>query len=144
MTIVLGVSVLVLSLLGWGGQVISAIAPQAAARWGLTESETEVDPVFHADSRAECIWDSLSLWTLPLAAVLLLLDEHIWTIPGFIGGGMYVYFAGRGIAARLIMLRRGIKIGEPATVKTAFVFLTLWGAAGAATSIVAGLHLLEG
>jgi len=133
----------VLSLLGWGGQVISAIAPRAAVRWGLTESETEVDPVFHADSRAECIWDSLSLWTLPLAAVLFLLGEHIWTIPGLIGGGMYVYFAGRGIAQRLTMQRRGMGIGEPQTVKTAYVFLTLWGAAGIATITVASLHLLE-
>ena len=142
MTIVLSLSVLGLSLLAWGGQIVSATAPQTAARWGLTELETDVDPAFHADVRAECIWDSMSLWTLPLAAALLLLNDRMWTIPGLIGGGMYVYFAGRGIAQRLAMQRRGIRIGEPATVKTAYVFLTLWGAAGIATITVASLRLL--
>ena len=136
-----GVIVLLLSLLGWVGQIISAISPPLAVRWGLMESKTVVDPVFHADVRAECVWDSLTLWTLPLAAVLLLVGEPSWTFFGLIGGGMYLYFGGRGVAQRITMRRSGIKVGEPGTVKTAYVFLTLWGVAGLATIVLAARAL---
>ena len=50
---------------------------------------------------------------------------------------MYLYFAGRGIAARLAMQRRGIRIGKPETLKLYYVFLTLWGLIAVITIIMA-------
>ena len=48
--------------------------------------------------RGEAIWDSVTLWTLPLAGVLLLLNNPLWVYFGLVGGGMYLYFAGRGLS----------------------------------------------
>ncbi len=142
MAFAIGACVLILSLLAWLGQIVSAVAPDRAVRWGLTEDESEVDPTFLADIRAECIWDSLTLWTLPVAAVLMILDEASWTFFGLIGGGMYLYFAGRGIAQRIIMTRRGILVGKPENVKTFYVFLALWGAVGLAVMVLACFDIL--
>ena len=86
-----------------------------------------VDPAFFADIRGEAIWDTLTLWTLPAAGVLLLLNHYWWPYFGLIGGGMYVYFAGRGIFVRLTMQRRGIRIGKPETLKVVYTFLFIWG-----------------
>ncbi len=137
MRIALGVVLLLLSLLAWIAQLLTAVAPALGARWGLTEAETEVDSTFYADVRAECLWDALSLWTLPLGAVLLILGEPSWAIFGLFGGGMYVYFAGRGVFQRLVMRRRGISVGKDSTARAAYLFLGLWGAAGMAMAVLA-------
>ena len=50
---------------------------------------------------------------------------------------MYLYFAGRGIAVRLVMQRRGIRIGQPKTLTVVYVFLTLWGLTAVVTIIMA-------
>lgn len=132
MNVVLGVPLLLLGLLAWMGQVLSAVAPVAAARMGLTESPEIVDPTFMADIRAECRWDSLTLWTLPLAAALLLVNHEAWQTVGLVGGAVYVYFAGRGVLQRIEMARRRITIGKASNARLYFVFLGLWGAAGGA------------
>ncbi len=142
MMIAAAIVVLLLGLFGWLGQVVSAVAPAQAARWGLTEPEKGVDRTFLADVRAEAIWDALSLWTLPLAAGLLLADRPSWTLWGLVGGAMFLYFGGRGIAQRLVMRRRSIPIGSPAMLPVFVVFLSLWGLAGAATMGLAGHTLL--
>ena len=50
-----------------------------------------------------------------------------------IGGGMYLYFAGRGILVRRVMQRRNIRIGKPETLKMIYFFLALWGLVAAIT-----------
>lgn len=142
MTIALGVAMVLLGLLAWIGQALSWILPKQAAEWSLTEHESDVDPVFYADVRGEAAWDTMSLWTLPLAGALLLLDHSWWPYFGLIGGGTYAYFAGRGIAARRAMRRRGIQIGSDQSVRTAYVFLALWGVV-ALVAIVAAIGELR-
>lgn len=144
MTTAFAIIVLLLALMAWLGQLVTAVAPRLAVQLTLTEPEADVDPTFHLDVRAECVWDALSLWTLAAAAILLLLSEPSWTPFGLIGGAMYVYFAGRGIAQRLVLRRNGIAVGKPATVAQAYIFLTLWGLSGLATIILAGCDLMAG
>ena len=144
MRIAFAVALLLLSLLAWIGQLLSATSPRLATRWGLTEPEGDIDPTFHADVRAECVWDALTLWTLTVAAVLLIFSKPVWSLFGLIGGGIYLYFAGRGIAQRLTMRRRGIAVGKASTVKQAYVLLTLWGLSGAAAIALASRDLLLG
>ena len=144
MTTAFALLMLVLSLLAWVGQMISMVAPGLAVRLTLTESPDEVDPTFYRDVRAECAWDTLTLWTLVVAAVLLLFSQPIWALFGLLGGGMYVYFAGRGIAQRVVLQRGGIAIGKPATILQAHVALSLWGAIGAAAVALASHDLLAG
>jgi hypothetical protein len=136
-----GILVLVLSLIAWLGQLTSWLAPATALRLTLIESEADVEPVYWADIRGEAMWDSLVLWTLPLAALLLILDEPAWAVFGLVGGGAYLYYAGRGIVTRLAMQRRGFRIGASQNVRLGYVFLAVWGAmalitmAGAAASL---------
>ncbi len=132
-----GIVIVALSMLCWGGQAIVCFAPATGVKLGLAEAEAEVEPTFWADLRGEALWDFLSLWTLVVAGVLLIVDDSAWSYFGLVGGGMYVYFAGRGVATRIAMRRRGLRIGTPRSVKTGLVFLTIWGVMGLATIIAA-------
>jgi len=136
MNIIWGAILIIISLLGWLGQVITALSPTVATRLGVTEPEADVDPTFYADVRGEAIWDALTLWTLPVAGILLVVNSPFWIYFGLIGGGMYLYFAGRGIAVRLVMQRRGIRIGQPETLTVVYVFLTLSGLTAVVTIIM--------
>jgi hypothetical protein len=142
MILSIAVVILALTSLAWIGQIISAVAPDLAVCWGLSEAEAEVESTFHADGLAECVWDSFTLWTLPLSALLFIFEEPSWTVFSLIGGGMYVYFAGRGIAQRMTMHRLGIRIGTPSGVRTAYIFLSIWGVCGITAIIAASLDLL--
>jgi hypothetical protein len=137
MNIIWGAILTIFSLLGWIGQAITALSPKVAVKFGLTEPESDVDPTFYVDVRGESIWDTMILWTLPVAGILLMLNHSLWAYFGLIGGGMYLYFAGRGITVRLAMQRRGIRIGMPKTLASIYVFLSLWGLVAVVTIIMA-------
>ena len=137
MNIIWGVILVIISGIGYFGQVISAFWPETAARLGLTEPEAEVDPTFYADMRGEAYWDTAVLWMLPVAGVLLVLNNPLWAYFGLVGSGMYLYFAGRGIIVRRVMQRRSIRIGKPEALKVAYLFLALWGLAAVITIVLA-------
>ena len=141
MDLLWGIVIVGLGLLAWVGQAVSWIAPATAVRLGLADAADSVDPVFWADGRGEAQWDTASLWTLPLAGVLLIAGHEAWTWFGLLGGGMYVYFAGRGILSRAELRRRGHRIGEPATVRVGVTALALWGVAGLITAVAAIIEL---
>ena len=133
-----GVVLIIFTLLVcWLGQTITAFSPKLAVKLALTEPESDVDPAFYADVRGEAIWDTMITWTLPVAGILLILNNTLWAYFGLVGGGSYLYLAGRGIAVRLAMQRRGIRIGKPGTLKLFYVFLTLWGLIAVVTIIMA-------
>jgi hypothetical protein len=75
--------------------------------------------------------------------VLLLIDVPEWSIFGLVGGGTYLYFAGRGIAQRITLKRRGIAIGAPASQRIAYVFLSLWAVAAIASIALASAELVS-
>ena len=138
MNLIWGAVLIVFTLiLCWLGQTISALWPAKAEQVGLTEPEADVDPTFYVDVRAEAYWDMAVLWTLPLAGVLLILNSPWWPYFGLVGGGMYLYFAGRGIIVRLLMQRRGIPIGKPETLKLFYAVLALWGLIAVVTIFLA-------
>jgi hypothetical protein len=141
MQIFWGIVVLALSLLCWGGQAVVCWAPTVGVKLGLSEAEADVELTFWADVRGEALWDFFTLWTLVVAGVLLIIDDTAWAYFGLVGGGMYVYFAGRGVLTRAAMLRRGLRIGTPRGVKVVFAFLAIWGLMGFST-IIAALTVL--
>ena len=136
-----GVVVVGLSILAWGGQALAWLAPPTAVRLGLMEAEEDVDATFWADVRGEAAWDALTLWTMVVAGALLVADVDTWAHFGLVGGGMYVYFAGRGLLVRRSLLRHRVRIGSPASVRTALVFLGIWGAMGLVTIVHAAGEL---
>lgn len=117
----------------WLGQVISWLAVPTAVRLGLSEAEADVEPTFWADIRAEAAWDSFTLWTLPLAGLLLALRVDEWAYFGLVGGGMYAYFAGRGVLARRAMQQRDLRIGSSQSVRVGYAALVVWGAVALVT-----------
>jgi hypothetical protein len=139
--IVWGVLLMLVGSLAWLGQLVSAIWPKTAERLGLTEAEDAADPVFNADVHAEACWDLFTLWALPVAGGFLIFGHESWLPLGLIGGGVYVYFAGRGIAARITMLRRKIKIGTQQNVRVGLGFLAVWGVFGLGTIGLALMRL---
>jgi len=141
MGVVWGLIVILLGLLCWGGQTISWLAPGAAERWSLTEGEQTVEPVYFRDIRGEALWDALTLWTMPVAGILLVSDNPAWPYFGLIGGGMYAYFSGRGIVVRLGMQRHGFRIGAPANVTIGYAFLAVWGVMALITGFAAVVAL---
>ena len=141
MNLIWGIVLLIFALLGWVAQAITAVAPKKAAKLGLSEHESDLDPTFLADIRGEAVWDTIILWILPLAGILLLLNNSLWAYFGLIGGGMYLYFAGRGILTRLAMQRCGIRIGKPGTLNVYYVMLVIWGFIAVVTIIMAVLEL---
>jgi len=137
MNLIWGAILTIFSLFGWIGQAITAFSPKVAVKLGLTEPEPDVDPAFYADVRGEAVWDTMILWTLPVAGMLLMLSNSLWAYFGLVGGGMYLYFAGRGILVRLTMQRRGIRIGMPETLASIYVFLSLISLVAVVTIIMA-------
>ena len=85
-----------LSLLAWGGQTISWLNPDLGVKWSLMEAEEDVEPTYWADIRGEVVWDGFTLWTMVVAGIFLIIDNSAWPYFGLVGGGMFVYFAGRG------------------------------------------------
>ena len=141
MAIAGGIVVVLLSLLCWGGQAISLLSPDTAERLSLTEAAGSVEPAFYADVRGEALWDTLTLWVTIVAGILLISDHSAWPYFGLVGGAMYVYFAGRGVATRRSLQRRGLRIGTPQNVAVGYVFLTVWGVMGLATVLAAVMTL---
>lgn len=136
-----GVVIVVLSLPCWAGQVISWLWPTTGVRLQLTEDPKDVDAVFAADVRGEAIWDSFTLWTMPITGLLLAIGSDAWAYVGLIGSGMYLYFAGRGILTRRIMQRRALRIGSADALTTAYVALLIWGVLGLAVLLSAVIAL---
>jgi hypothetical protein len=137
MNIIWGIILTILSSIAYFGQTITAFWPGTATRLGLAEPEADVDPTFYADVRGEAFWDTVILWNLPVAGILLILNHPLWPYLGLVGGGMYLYFAGRVIVVRKEMRGRSIRIGTPETLKVANIFLTLWGLAAVVTMVMA-------
>lgn len=104
---------------------------------GLNEKESNVDATFFVDTRGEAIWDAMSVWTLPVAGILLILNSPLWPYFGLVGGGMYLYFAGRGIAVHLLLQRGGIRIGKPGALKLSHGFLALYVLIAVVTIVMA-------
>ncbi|NND03619.1 MAG: hypothetical protein HKN91_12610 [Acidimicrobiia bacterium] len=143
MNVLWGVVVTVLSLLAWGGQVVSWLSPETAVRWKVMEAEDDVEPAFWADVRGEATWDGFTLWTMVVAGVLLSLDSGAWPYFGLVGGGIYLYFGGRGIMSRTAMRRQGLRIGTPENVRLGFVFSAIWAVMALITIIAAVIALAE-
>ncbi len=141
MGILWGTVVLVVGLVAWMGQTVVWFAPATGVRLGLCEAEADVEPTYWADIRGEALWDALTGWLLVAAGVLLIVDNSAWAYFGLVGGGSYFYFAGRGILTRLVMQRRGLRIGAPSSVRVGYAALVVWGLVALVTIIAAVVAL---
>ena len=126
MDLMWGAFLTVLTLIAWAGQVIYAFSPRLGAKLGVGEAEFDVDTIFYIDARGEAIWDSTIIWTLPVAGILLMFNNPFWAYFGLVGGGSYLYLAGRNLITRSMLQRRGIRIGSANNIRIANLFIALW------------------
>lgn len=132
MEIVAGLVILVVSLPCWIGQAISWFSPSTGERWGLTEAPESVESTYYGDIRGEALWDTFTLWTMPLAGLLLVLGNDAWPYFGLVAGGMYTYFGGRGVATRRAITKQGDRVGSPEDLRVAYAALMVWAVLGLA------------
>jgi hypothetical protein len=127
MVTTIGVVVLIVGLICWIGQSLTFLVPSVAVKLGLLESEEEMDPTLHIiEARALGLNDMLLTWTLPLSALLMLLEHPLWPYLALIGGAIYTYFSGLIILSRVYLKRRGKKVGRPSSERAAYVFSVIW------------------
>ncbi|MGD2152672.1 MAG: hypothetical protein PVG79_05345 [Gemmatimonadales bacterium] len=127
MVTAVGVVVLIVGLICWIGQSLTFLARSVAVKLGVAEPEEEMDPTLYIlETRVQGLNDMLLTWTLPLSALLMLLEHPLWPYLGLIGGGIYVYFSGVIILSRVFLKRRGMKVGPASSERAAYVFGVIW------------------
>ncbi len=57
---------------------------------------------------------------------MMLLEMELWPLLALIGGGIYLYFPGVFMITRDVLKKDGRKVGNPASVATAYILCTLW------------------
>ncbi len=101
MKIAIGIAVIVTGLICWIGQSLSFFAPAVATKLGVCEAEGEMDPVLYLiETKVHGLIDTVLTWTLPLSALLMILDVSGWPIFALLGG-VYLYFSGVIIGHKL-------------------------------------------
>ena len=92
MNIIWGIILVSVTLKVWIGQIIIAFSPKIAEKINIIDPESNVDETYFLDLRGVAFWDSITLWILPIAGILLILNNNLWVYFGLIGSGMYLYF----------------------------------------------------
>ncbi len=124
----LGIVCILFGAFGWLGQIISGINYELAQKLGLQEKSDGTDPLFRLAERDTARWDSLVLWTLIVAGVLMLLDSAWWPAIALVAGGIYLDAAGREAMKCWSLKQSGVRIGSPGARKVQVVFFTLMAA----------------
>lgn len=127
MTTVVGIFVIAAGLVAWIGQSLAVFALPTAIRLGVCEPEAELDrSMFLFERYSMGIMDILLAWTLPLSALLMLTGSSYWPLIALVGGGVYLYFPGVFMITRMVLKRNGKKVGQPSSVRNAYVFGWIW------------------
>ncbi len=119
MAVVIGLICVVAALL-YAGQLLSSVNFALAQRLGLQEKAAAADPLHARLELGAARWDLVSLWTVPVAGLLMLLDQAWWPYLGLIGGGAYVDAGGREAAKILGLRDRGVRVGTRNEVRLGF------------------------
>lgn len=125
MRVVAGTLLLVIGGLLYIGQLISVVDLRLAQRLGLQEGSDSADRLFVRLEVWTARWDLVWLWTLPLAGLLMLVDQAWWPFAAMIGGSAFIDTAGREGAKWLGLRRHGIAVGTPGDRRTYAVGVTV-------------------
>lgn len=137
--IILGIVALGVGCVGWIGQLISAVAPKQAERWGLQEAGDRCDPLFKRAEDLAAAWDALVLWTEIAAGILLLLNNPFAPAACLIAGGISLDAGGRECAKYRALKRSGIRVGGPSDTIKAHIAFGLLGGLGLALIVYGSL-----
>jgi hypothetical protein len=124
----LGIVCILFGALGWIGQIISGINYELAQKLGLQEKSEGTDPLFRLTERNAARWDSVVLWTLIVAGILMLLNSAWWPPIALVAGGIYLDAAGREAVKCWSLKQSGVRTGSPAAIKIQVIFFTAMAA----------------
>ena len=113
MQIILGLILIIFPSILYGAQVISSINFSLAQKLGLQESPEETDLILQRAEKYTAYWDLLTLGWMPLAGLLMLLNNHTWPLFALIGGTIYFDTAGREALKLLSLKHEGVRVGPP-------------------------------
>ena len=133
----------VLALLMWPiylGQLISVIDLPLAQRLGLQEQSDTIDPIYARDTAGTARWDLLSMWTLPVAGILMLIDSAWWPYLALIGGAVYLDTGGRQGIKLLGYRKEAVRVGTSQAVRLALGVYAAFVILGA---IIIAIALIE-
>ena len=135
MRIVVGVLCTSLWLL-YAGQALSAVNPGLAVRLRLQDSGGDPDDLTHRLEMWTARFDVLTLWTLPVAGVLMLIDHSWWPYAAMIGGGAYIDGLGRYMFTILGLREKGVWTATPGDwLATKVIFLPVIALSGVAIAM---------
>ena len=127
MTITIGIITIILGLIGWVGQTLAVFNNDLATKLGLSETEEVMDPTMLAFERFSMgIMDFLLMWILPVSAFLMIIENALWPVFALVGGAVYLYIPGCFTITRIVLGKRGLKIGTRSAQVTAYVLAVLW------------------
>jgi hypothetical protein len=136
MHIVWGIVVAVLSLVAWGGQTVTWLKARLGRRPAPSQPQGGVEMAHLLGIRGEAPFDTVTLWTMVVAGVLLVVDNGAWAYFGLVGGGMYVYFAGRALFTSVAGHRE-----SQSTTSLGYALLVVWAIMGLITIAAAVVAL---
>ncbi len=140
MRIVLGI----VFMLWWPiylGQLVSVVNFPLAQRLGLQEKPgPTIDPLVSRLEIGTARWDLVSLWVLPVAGILMLVDHSWWPAFALVGGGV-CFDAGGREAVKLSGLRNhGVPVGTAKEFRVAmggiYTVLVILGGLGIGAGLV--------
>lgn len=94
------------------GQIISSVNFPLAQKLGLQEDPDEADLLLQRAERYTAYWDLVTLGWLPVAGVLMVMNNAAWPLFAFFGGAIYLDAAGREAAKILSFKHEGVRIGS--------------------------------
>lgn len=102
------------------GQVVSVVNLDLARRFMLQERAEDIDAQYQRDTGYTARWDVLSMWVLPLAGTLMLLNHATWPHFAIIGGALYLDTGARQFLKLGALREEGVRVGQPADVQLAY------------------------
>ena len=72
------------------------------------------------------IMDFLLMWILPVSGYLMITGNVWWPVFALVGGAVYLYIPGCFTITRIVLGKRGLKIGTRSAQITAYVLAVLW------------------
>lgn len=137
MRIAFGIAALIIGSIGLVGQLISAVDFRLAQRLGFQEKDDNTDPLYRRLELNTARVDLLVIWTLPVAGVLMIIDNSWWPWMALIAGGVHVDVGVREIGKGRGLAAEGITIGSEAEARLGIGFLAMVSALGLALIIYA-------
>ncbi len=117
--ITIGLLCLLFGAFGWFTQLISWTAPALARRLGFQEGERDTDPLYRTAEWWTALWDTLVLWTLAAAGLLIMVRHPFAPWLSLIAAGILLDAGGREAAKYAALRRSGVRTGTPAQLRRA-------------------------